>query len=103
MDENFREKIDARFAGLRSLSTLNHQLSNARTKPVLRNYHSDVLRRPSATALSRHLPGRGVQVSIESFEVIKGRMRRRALALVLEWAALHREELHRAWDVAPGR
>jgi len=44
-----------------------------------------------------------VQVSIESFEVIKGRMRRRALALVLEWAALHREELHRAWDVAPGR
>lgn len=44
--------------------------------------------------------GEEVQVSIESLEVIKGRMRRRALALVLEWAALHREELRRAWDVA---
>jgi len=41
-----------------------------------------------------------VQVSIESLDVIKGRMRRRALVLVLEWAALHREELRRAWDVA---
>jgi len=44
--------------------------------------------------------GEEVQVSIESLEVIKGRMRRRALVLVLEWAALHREELRRAWDVA---
>ena len=44
--------------------------------------------------------GEEVQVGIESLEVIKGRMRRRALVLVLEWAALHREELRRAWDVA---
>ena len=44
--------------------------------------------------------GEEVQVSIESLEVIKGRMRRRALVLVLEWAALHREELRRAWDAA---
>ena len=44
--------------------------------------------------------GEEVQVSIESLEVIKGRMRRRALVLVLEWAALHREELRRAWDVS---
>ena len=27
-------------------------------------------------------------------------MRRRALALVLEWAALHRDELRQAWEQA---
>lgn len=44
--------------------------------------------------------GEEVQISTETLEVIKGRIRRRALVLVLEWAALHREELRRAWDVA---
>ena len=41
-----------------------------------------------------------VQVNIQTLEVMKGRIRRRALVLVLEWAALHRDELRRAWDVA---
>ena len=41
-----------------------------------------------------------MQVNIETIEVMKGRIRRRALALVLEWAALHREELRRAWETA---
>ena len=41
-----------------------------------------------------------VQVNTETLEVMKGRMRRRALVLVLEWAALHRDELRRAWDAA---
>ena len=44
--------------------------------------------------------GEEVQVSIETLEVMKGRIRRRALVLVLEWAALHRDELRHAWDVA---
>jgi hypothetical protein len=41
-----------------------------------------------------------VQVDINTLEVIEGHMSRRGLALVLEWAALHREELHRAWEQA---
>jgi len=34
--------------------------------------------------------GEQVQVNIHTLEVIEGQMSRRALALVLEWAALHR-------------
>ena len=34
-----------------------------------------------------------VQVNVNTLEVIEGRMSRRALALVLEWAALHRAGL----------
>jgi hypothetical protein len=44
--------------------------------------------------------GEEVQINIETLEVVRGEMRRRALVLVLEWAALHRDELRRAWDVA---
>ena len=44
--------------------------------------------------------GEEVQINIETFAVIKGAMRRRALVLVLEWAALHREELRQAWEQA---
>ena len=44
--------------------------------------------------------GEEVQVSIETLAVIKGSIRRRALALVLEWAALHRDELRGAWNLA---
>jgi len=36
-------------------------------------------------------------VSIRSLRVLKGQIPRRALALVLEWASLHREELLRNW------
>ena len=41
-----------------------------------------------------------VQVNINTLEVIEGQMSRRALALVLEWAALHRAELRQAWERA---
>jgi hypothetical protein len=41
-----------------------------------------------------------IQVDINTLEVMQGRMSRRALALVLEWAMLHREELRRAWELA---
>ena len=44
--------------------------------------------------------GEEVQVNIESLEVMNGAMRRRALVLVLEWAALHRDELRLAWEQA---
>jgi Domain of unknown function (DUF4160) len=44
--------------------------------------------------------GEQVQININTLEVIEGQIRRRALALVLEWAALHRDELRQAWDLA---
>ena len=31
---------------------------------------------------------------------MNGNIRRRALVLVLEWAALHRDELRQAWELA---
>jgi len=39
-------------------------------------------------------------VDLETLSVIAGSMPRRALGLVLEWAALHRDELRRAWAAA---
>ena len=44
--------------------------------------------------------GEAIQVNINTLEIIQGRINRRAMALVLEWAALHREELCRAWELA---
>ncbi len=40
------------------------------------------------------------QVSIDTLEVIKGKLPKRALALVLEWAAEHRNELREDWRLA---
>jgi len=40
------------------------------------------------------------QVSIASAEVLNGSLPRRALALVREWAGLHRPELYADWELA---
>jgi hypothetical protein len=40
------------------------------------------------------------QVGIETLAIIEGELPRRALALVLEWAALHRDELRENWERA---
>lgn len=39
-------------------------------------------------------------VAIETLATIRGGLPRRALALVLEWAALHRTELRQQWENA---
>lgn len=39
-------------------------------------------------------------IAIDTLAVIRGQLPRRALALVLEWAALHREELRHDWMLA---
>jgi hypothetical protein len=39
-------------------------------------------------------------VVIDSLELYEGSLPRRALALVLEWAALHRPELRSNWEKA---
>jgi len=38
-----------------------------------------------------------VLIDIRTLEVMKGTMPRRALALILEWASLHRKELQEDW------
>ena len=39
-------------------------------------------------------------IEVETLRVLRGHLPRRALALVLEWAAAHRDELSRDWDLA---
>ena len=39
-------------------------------------------------------------IEIETLAVYRGELPRRALAMVLEWAALHRDELRRDWELA---
>ena len=41
-----------------------------------------------------------VSVNIETLSIISGSLPRRAHALVLEWAAVHRDELRAAWNNA---
>jgi hypothetical protein len=41
-----------------------------------------------------------IKVNINALEVMEGSMTRRAQALVLEWAELHRVELEQAWELA---
>ena len=38
-------------------------------------------------------------IDIQTFEVIRGDLPRRAMALVLEWAQQHRDELRRDWEL----
>jgi phosphomannomutase len=42
--------------------------------------------------------GNEVEIGIDPLTVARGKFPRRALGLVLEWAALHREELLDNWD-----
>lgn len=39
------------------------------------------------------------EIGIETLEILKGIVPRRVLALVLEWAALHRSELLADWEL----
>ena len=41
-------------------------------------------------------------IEIETLNILRGELPRRALAMVLEWAVLHRQELRMAWMNARG-
>jgi Domain of unknown function (DUF4160) len=41
-----------------------------------------------------------VLIEIDTLVVVRGELPRRALALVVEWAVLHRDELRRDWELA---
>lgn len=40
------------------------------------------------------------KVAIDTFEITEGQLPRRVLALVMEWAVLHRDELRENWQRA---
>ena len=40
------------------------------------------------------------ELTIETLEILKGKLPRRALGLILEWAVLHRDELRADWERA---
>lgn len=44
-----------------------------------------------------------VLINIKTLEVVRGSMPRRALALVLEWAQEHRNELLEDWELCVNR
>jgi hypothetical protein len=44
--------------------------------------------------------GQNAKIEIDALAVIEGKLPARALGLVIEWAALHQEELREAFDRA---
>lgn len=42
----------------------------------------------------------GAELTIETLEIIQGRLPQRVLGLVLEWAVIHRNELREDWERA---
>jgi hypothetical protein len=63
---------------------------------VIRMYFNDHLPPHFHAEYGEHI----AEIGIETLEIIKGELPRRALALVLEWAALHRDELRQDWAMA---
>lgn len=43
--------------------------------------------------------GNEIEIGIDPITVVRGRFPRRALGMVLEWAALHQQELLENWDL----
>jgi hypothetical protein len=63
------------------------------------------IRHPSGVKVSNYdrlftQPREEIKVNINTLEIMEGGMSRRARALVLEWAVLHRAELRQAWELA---
>jgi hypothetical protein len=46
--------------------------------------------------------GEEVEVGIDPLAVIRGKLQRRALGMVMEWATAHREELLENWRLLNG-
>jgi len=63
---------------------------------VIRMYHDDHPR-PHFHA---YCGGQSASISIDTLEVLNGRVPRRALTLILEWASEHRTELRENWTLA---
>lgn len=72
----------------------------AGNQPILRHRDQDALSDHAPPHFHAEYSEREVLVVIETLEVLRGSLPRRALALVLEWAAAHRAELRADWDRA---
>lgn len=66
---------------------------------VFRNRHQHVLARPQPRPLSRPVWGFEALVRIDTLDVIRGSLPKRAVVLVLEWASEHRVELNEDWEL----
>ena len=67
---------------------------------LLRNRDQDVLPGTCPTAFSCDPRSEDVEINIGTLQVIKGRLGRRALGLVLDWAEIHQAELLENWSLA---
>jgi hypothetical protein len=63
---------------------------------VVRMYFND----HSPPHFHAYYHGEGVVIDIETLTVLEGSLSNRALSLVKEWAAAHRDELNRNWNLA---
>ena len=63
---------------------------------VIRMFHDDHAPPHFHASYGEH----EVLITIETLAVLRGRVPRRAHALILEWAALHRAELEADWELA---
>jgi len=67
---------------------------------VINHYGDEVLKVYEPPHFHAVYGGDEALIEIESLTVYRGELPQRALAMVLEWAALHRQELRRDWDLA---
>jgi len=63
---------------------------------VVQMYYAIMIRHISTSGM----PGKELFLAIEPLAVLRGSLSPRALALVTEWAALHRAELLEDWALA---
>ncbi len=67
---------------------------------LLRNRDLHVLSRPCAPRVHALYGEFEATVSIETGDLLEGRLPRRARSLVSEWVMSHRDELRRVWELA---
>ena len=61
---------------------------------VVRMYYND----HAPPHLHAEYAGKEALLDIERLDVLRGRIARRALTMLLEWASLHRDELEDDWN-----
>jgi Domain of unknown function (DUF4160) len=66
---------------------------------IIRMYHRD----HAPAHFHVFYQGREAEIDIEILELMAGRLPRRALGLVLDWAELHQNELRGNWILAQQR
>ena len=72
----------------------------ARNQPIFRNCNRDLLQGARRAHFHAKYAGQTGVFSIADLELIEGRLSKRVVALVLEWAFEHRSELLENWQRA---